>query len=210
MSIQEEIWYNHSMKKELEYININGYYGGDQHWYDDRFMRMAGCSAVCASEACAYLAGHFSHLSKLYPYDPKAITKEDFIRFMTAMFGYVTPGFMGMRSIKRFKRCFLEYANAAGVDVRMSLLAGDADCAAAKEFACRGLDEDYCVLFLLLTHKDPELDEYTWHWFTLTGYEREGDQMTVDFATWGKKQTFDFDRLWNTGTLQHGGMVIIR
>lgn len=198
------------MKKELDFISINGYYGGDQHWYEDRFMRLAGCSAVCASEACAYLAGRFPHLSKLYPYDSRRITKEDFIRFMTTMFGYVTPGFMGMRSIKRFKRCFLEYAKSAEADVKISMLEGYEDVAAAKEFACRGMDEDYCVLYLLLTHKDPELDEYTWHWFTLTGYEREDEKMTVDFATWGEKHTFDFDRMWNTGTLQHGGMVIIR
>jgi hypothetical protein len=198
------------MKKELDFINIEGYYGGDQHWYADRFMRLAGCSAVCASEACAYLAGHFSHLRELYPYDPLHIKKEDFIRFMTTMFGYVTPGFMGMRSIKRFRKCFLEYAKAAGANVRMSLLGGDEDAAAAREFVKKAIDEGFCVLYLLLTHRDPELDEYTWHWFTLTGYELEGDKMSVDFATWGKKHTLDFDRLWNTGTLQRGGMVTVR
>jgi len=31
----------------------------------------------------------------------------------------------------------------------------------------------------------------------------------VDFATWGNKHSFDFDRMWNTGTLSHGGMVVI-
>lgn len=198
------------MKKELDFIDINGYYGGDQHWYDDKFMRLAGCSAVCASEACAYLAGRFPHLRGLYPHDPAALTREDFVRFMTAMFGYVTPGFMGMRSIRRFKRCFLEYAKAAGVDVRMSLLEGDKDASDARNFVIKGIDKGYCVLFLLLTHRDPGMDEYTWHWFTLTGYELEEDRMTVNFATWGKKHTLDFDRLWNSGTLQRGGMVIIR
>ena len=197
------------MKTELDFIKINGYYGGDQHWYPDMFMRMAGCSAVCASEACAYLALHFPHLRKLYPYDPENITKEEFIRFMITMFKYVTPGFMGMRSIKRFKRCFTEYANAADADVRLTLLDGEADEAAAKEFVTRGLDAGYCVLNLLLTHKDSELDELTWHWFTLTGYEKTGDDMRVDFATWGKKHTLDFSRLWNTGTQSRGGMVII-
>lgn len=197
------------MKKELDFINIDGFYGGDQHWYRDRFMRMAGCSAVGASEACAYLAGHFPALRKLYPGDPNTIHKEEFISFMETVFQYVTPGFMGMSSIKRFKRCFLEYACAAGADVRLSLLSGAASADAARQFVMRALDAGYCVLYLLLTHKDGELDEFTWHWFVLTGYETEGDAMRVDFATWGKKNTFDFDRLWNTGTLSHGGMVVV-
>ncbi len=197
------------MKKELDFISIDGFYGGDQHWYQDRFMRMAGCSAVCASEACAYLAAHFPALRNLYPGDPRNIRQEDFIAFMKTVFQYVTPGFMGMSSIKRFKRCFLEYACAAGVDVRLSLLGGEACAAEARQFIMRAIDAGYCVLYLLLTHKDQELDEFTWHWFTLTGYETEGGAMRVDYATWGKKHTFDFDRLWNTGTLSHGGMVVV-
>jgi hypothetical protein len=197
------------MKKELDFINIEGFYGGDQNWYKDRFMRMAGCSAVCASEACAYLAGHFPNLRSLYPGDPLDIHKEEFISFMETVFRYVTPGFMGMSSIKRFKRCFLEYASAAGADVRVSMLGGEASADAAKEFARRALNAGYCVLYLLLTHKDKELDEFTWHWFTLTGYETDGETMLVDFATWSNKHTFDLGRLWNTGTLSHGGMVVI-
>ncbi|MEI6101604.1 MAG: hypothetical protein WCP73_07175 [Eubacteriales bacterium] len=197
------------MKKELDFINIEGFYGGDQNWYRDRFMRMAGCSAVCASEACAYLAGHFPALRKLYPGDPDHIRKEEFVSFMKTVFKYVTPGFMGMSSIKRFKRCFLEYACAAGADVRLTLLGGEAHVDEAKSFVKRAMDAGYCVLYLLLTHKDKELDEFTWHWFTLTGYVDIGESMQVDFATWGNKHSFDFDRMWNTGTLSHGGMVVI-
>lgn len=197
------------MKRELDFINIEGFYGGDQNWYRDRFMRMAGCSAVCASEACAYLAGHFPGLRKLYPGDPDNICKDEFVLFMETVFKYVTPGFMGMSSIKRFKRCFLEYACTAGVDVRLTLLGGESRADEAKQFARNAMDAGYCVLYLLLTHKDKELDEFTWHWFTLTGYEDIGESMQVDFATWGSKHSFDFDRMWNTGTKSHGGMVVI-
>jgi hypothetical protein len=198
------------MKKELDFIDIEGSYGGDQHWYKDHFMRLAGCSAVCASEACAYLAGHFPDLRGLYPYDPARIGKDAFIAFMTHMFSFVTPNFTGMSSISRFRRCFLNYAEAAGVHTRLALMNGGDSIENAKSFVTGALDEGYPVLFLLLRHKDPALDDYTWHWFNLTGYETRPDGMTVDFATWGKKHTVDFASLWDTGKLKKGGMVVIR
>lgn len=197
------------MKKELDFIRIDGAYGGDQNWFSDRFMRLAGCSAVCASEACAYLAGRFPNLSRLYPGDPRSIRKEEFVSFMQSVYQYITPGFMGMSSIKRFKKCFTEYAYSVGADVRILLLGGDAPAGEAKRFLTRALDADYCALYLLLTHKDPEMDEFTWHWFTLTGYEMNGETIMVDFATWGKKHTLPFEKLWNTGTLSRGGMVLV-
>lgn len=198
------------MKKELDFIDIEGFYGGDQHWYKDPFMRLAGCSAVCASEACAYLAGHFPHLRGLYPGDPAHIAKEEFEAFMAHMFTYITPGITGMSSIHRFGRCFLNYADSVGVGVKLTLLGGGASAEDARAFAAGGLNEGFLVLYLLLKHKDPALDDFTWHWFNLTGYEIKGESMTVGFATWGKKHTADFDNLWNTGANHKGGMVIIR
>jgi hypothetical protein len=198
------------MKKELDFIDIEGCYGGDQHWYKDRFMRLAGCSAVCASEACAYLAGHFERLRALYPYDPAHIAKKEFVAFMTRVFSYVTPGLSGMSSIERFRRCFLNYADAAGTNTRLTLLDGRESVNDARKFAADALDEGYPVLYLLLRHQDPALDDFTWHWFNLTGYELNEGRMTVDFATWGKKHSVDFARLWNTGNRHKGGMVVVK
>jgi hypothetical protein len=198
------------MKKNLDFIDIEGSYGGDQHWYKDRFMRLAGCSAVCACEACAYLAGNFPHLRSLYPYDPAHITKEEFVKFMTHMFSYVTPGISGMSSILRFRRCFLNYTDSVGTSVRLSLLDGGGAAQDARAFVTGALDEGYPVLYLLLRHKDPALDDFTWHWFNLTGYEADEGGMTVEFATWGKKHSADFDNLWDTGAGHKGGMVVIR
>lgn len=198
------------MKKELDFIDIQGNYGGDQHWYKEKFMRLAGCSSVCASEACAYLAGHFPHLRGLYPYDPAHITKKEFIAFMTRIFSFFPPGITGMSNTGRFRRCFLNYVDFAGVGVKLSLMDGGESVRDAKKFVTDALDEGYPVLYLLLRHKDPALDDFTWHWFNLTGYETNGDSMTVDFATWGKKHKVDFDNLWDTGANHKGGMVVVR
>ncbi len=198
------------MKKELDFISIDGYYGADQHWFENKFMRLAGCSAVAASELCAYLALHFDHLKKLYPFDAVHITKQDFIHFMNSMFNFVTPGIFGMRSIRRFAKCFMRYTSFVGVDVQISLLSGQNSVERAKKFIVQGIGEGYCILYLLLTHKNIEVDEYTWHWFTLTGYEQKEGSMTVDFASWGKKHTLDFDKLWKTDKIIRGGMVIVK
>jgi len=198
------------MKKNLDFIDVEGNYGGDQHWYKDKFMRLAGCSSVCASEACAYLAGRFPHLRGLYPHDPARIGKKEFISFMTGMFSFFPPGITGLSNIRRFRRCFLDYADAAGVAVRPALMDGREPLGAARDFVTAALDEGYPVMYLLLRHKDPALDDYTWHWFNLTGYETKGESMSVDFATWGSKHTADFDNLWNTGANHLGGMVVIR
>jgi len=198
------------MKKELAFIDIEGHYGGDQHWYKEKFMRLAGCSSVCASEACAYLAGHFPHLRGLYPYDPVHIGKKEFIAFMTRIFSYLPPGITGMSNIRRFRRCFLNYADFTGVRVALSLMDGGKSARDAKDFVTAALGEGYPVLYLLLRHNDPALDDFTWHWFNLTGYEKNGGSMKVDFATWGRKHQADFDNLWNTGANHKGGMVVIR
>jgi len=157
-----------------------------------------------------YLAGHFHHLRGLYPNDPAHITKKEFLAFMTSIFPFFPPGITGMSNTGRFRRCFLNYADWAGAGVKLTLMDGGESAQAAKKFVTSTLDEGYLVLYLLLRHKDPALDDFTWHWFNLTGYETNDDFMTVDFATWGRKHTVDFDNLWNTGANHKGGMVVIR
>ena len=126
------------------------------------------------------------------------------------MFSFFPPGITGLSNIRRFRRCFLDYADAAGVIVHPVLLDGREPAGAARDFVTAALDEGYPVMYLLLRHRDPALDDYTWHWFNLTGYEADEGGMTVEFATWGKKHSADFDNLWDTGAGHKGGMVVIR
>jgi hypothetical protein len=86
-------------------------------------------------------------------------------------------------------------------------MAGDAPYGDAERFVRESIDGGSPVMYLMLTHKNPMLDDFQWHWFTLTGYEETGEGLFVDFATWGKKHTFLLRELWDTRTAKRGGMA---
>ena len=44
------------MKKELDYISVEGSPGGNQDWFLDPFMKGGGCAAVTACDLCIYFA----------------------------------------------------------------------------------------------------------------------------------------------------------
>ena len=200
--------YNNFMKRELDFVNIDGtYYGGDQNWHTHPMMKLGGCSAVCACEACIYLAKEFPQFKKLYPYDTERVTKEDFLRFFETMFQYIHPGIGGLTSIDKFEKMFMKYIATTGVDVTLKKLPGCEAPLAARRFVKQSIDAGLPVMYLMLKHADPGFDEYEWHWFNLTGYEEKGEDMEVTFATWGQKHVFDFDRAWDTKKCWRGGML---
>ena len=198
------------MKKELDFFRIDDtYYGGDQNWHTHHMMKLGGCSAVCACEQCIQAAKWFDGLRGFYPYDPRQVSKEDFLRFFETMFQYIHPGIGGLTSIDKFERMFRKYTESAGVGVSFEKLDGHADIGRAKAFVRDAIDDGVPVMYLMLKHSDPAFDEYEWHWFNLTGYEICGDGMQAAFATWGRKCSFDFVRAWNTGRFFRGGMLRI-
>jgi len=198
------------MEKELDFFRIDdAYYGGDQNWHTHHMMKLGGCSAVCACEQCIVLARSFPALRKLYPYDPFHVTREDFLKFFELMFRYIYPGIGGLTSIDKFERMFLRYAQDAGVGLALEKIDGHADISQAKKFVQGAIGNGVPVMYLMLKHFDVAFDEYEWHWFNLTGYESDGEEMNVIFATWGKRCSFDFVRAWNTGKFWRGGMLRI-
>lgn len=199
-----------SMEKELDFFKIDGtYYGGDQNWHTHPIMKLGGCSAVCACEQCIALARSFPLLEKLYPYDPFHVTREDFLKFFEIMFRYIYPGIGGLTSIDKFERMFLRYAQDAGIGLVFEKLDGHAEISQAKKFVQKAIGDGVPVMYLMLKHFAAEFDEYEWHWFNLTGYESCDEEMSVIFATWGNRYSFDFVRAWNTGKFWRGGMLRI-
>ncbi len=196
------------MKRELDFITIdNTYYGGDQNWHTHGMMKLGGCSAVCACEQSIYLSKTFPALRKLYPYDPGHVSKDDFLRFFEIMFRYIYPGIGGLTSVDKFERMFQNYIETTGVCASLEKLDGHAPLSEAKQFVQDAITDGVPVMYLMLKHADPQFDEYEWHWFNLTGYEAQGDKMSVDFATWGTKCRFDFVAAWNTRKFWRGGML---
>lgn len=195
-------------RTQLDFFWIDGkYYGGDQKWHSRFLMNIGGCSAVSACEVCIYLAKTMPELRALYPFDPENVTRDDFLKFFEIMFEYIYPGMGGLTSINKFARMLGRYAETTGAKTKISTLSGSAPYAEAEAFAMHAIDAGLPVMYLLLSHSDLKFDEYEWHWFTLTGYEKTEAGMDVTFATWGKQHRFSLKKAWDTGKVWRGGMV---
>jgi len=194
--------------KELDFFLIDGkYYGGDQNWHTHHMMKLGGCSAVCACEACISLAKDFERFRPLYPFDPHNVTKDDFISFFEIVFKYIYPGIGGLASIIKFEKMLGDYVSTTDADVVIEGIEGTKTYNDAENFIIDSIDRGVPVMYLLLKHASPEFDEYEWHWFNLTGYEEKSDGMYVKAATWGAEHCLNLARMWDTGKAKRGGMV---
>ncbi len=195
---------------ELEFVNIVGSYGGDQHWLPTFLMRLGGCSTVTAAEACLYLAARHG-LTALYPGDPASVSRNEFVSFAAKMFKYVYPRMRGLTDLALYAQGIEQYAKTAGVSLSFEFCAGSKPYDKAEKFLREAIDNNCCLQCLLLEHEDERGDEslreLTWHWFTLTGYIERGDGLYAVYATYGRRGEFLFKRLWETGREPKGGLI---
>ena len=162
-----------TMKKELEYFKIGGSYGGNQDWFLDVMMRIGGCGAVTACDCCIYFARH-RNKAHLYPFDANRVTKRDYLKFAKMMKPYLRPRKGGINTLQLYIDGFFEYLKCVKED-RLTLLPLSGDLP-YEEAACavkNQVDQGYPVPCLTLHHSKPEMSDYVWHWFLLTGYDME-------------------------------------
>ncbi len=215
------------MKKELEYFYIGESYGGNQEWFQDHMMNIGGCGAVTACDCCIYLA-RYRGLDFLYPGDASGVTLWDYMRFAGRMKPYLRPRKGGINTLEMFLEGFRSYlrdaeARSKGLPaVSFETVPGEASCREAAETAVRQIDDSLPVLCLTLHHSNPEMEDYVWHWFLLTGYENTemsgavGKEnagclpMKVKAVTYGEYEWIDFETLWDTGYEQKGGLILPR
>ncbi len=72
------------------------------------------------------------------------------------------------------------------------------------------IQSGYPVPCLVLHHKSPNLKEYVWHWFMLTGYEAFEDTTLVKAVTYSAYEWLDFQELWDSGHQKKGGLILYR
>lgn len=197
--------------RELQFLDIGGAYGGDQHWFKSPMMNLGGCSTVCACHAAALLAARGDGRGTLCPFEGLTVTKKEFRPFFKEMFKYVYPGRRGMPKLSMFADGFAAYADAKNCAVSFELLEGCEPCEKADDLVRRAVDEGYSAQFLLLEHHDRDIDDIEWHWFTITGYERRSDGgLDVAFSTWGERRAIDLARLWDNRKEEKGGVLVVR
>jgi len=195
------------MQKELRLFEIDGRPGGNQDWFRDPMMKLGGCAAVCACDSCLYFA-LFRGAPELYPFDPGALCREDYVRFSRVMKPYLRPRRTGVNRTELYIDGFSRYLHDCGQNrITMRSLPGTAPEEAAWETVRRQIDAELPVPCLTLNHADPAFRDYVWHWFLLTGY-RDAPAREVKAVTYGAERWLSFSGLWNTGFAERGGLVL--
>lgn len=199
-----------ALRKELDYFTVRGKPGGDQRWFWDPVLRIGGCGAIAACDSCIMLA-RTRGLSELYPYDAQQVSRRDYKQFAHRMKAYLRPGHMGLPKLELYTAGFGRYLTSIGMNrLTMTEFGGDAPVEEAEQVLCAQLDEGYPIPCMMLQHTAPEMKEYIWHWFPLTGYDCRSDGLWVQAVTYGAAEWLNFKTLWNTGSEERGGLILYR
>ena len=197
-------------KKELPFFLIDGAYGFDQERFPDPWMKLGGCGAVTACDSCIYF-DLYKHVH-MYPYtlSGTTLTKADYVRFSKVMKPFLRPRHMGINTLEIYMDGFEAYQREilGGLQVRMRGFSGKETVEKAREMVRQQIDLGYPIPCLVLRHKDPRFEDFVWHWFLLTGYQRYREEFLVKAVSYGEWKWFDLDILWDTGYEERGGLVL--
>lgn len=197
------------MRKELNYVRIDGALGGVQDWLPDWDMNLGGCGAVTACDLCLCLAVRDA-FPALCPCDPSRPGREDFIRFTRLMRPYLAPRHHGIDFLEIYLSGLMAYWRDVGYErMRVEGLSGVVPVEAAEAAVREQLDAEIPVPYLLLRHQDPALEDLEWHWFNLAGYEEAEEGLLVKAVTYGEGQWLGLRRLWEAGEGRRGGIIRI-
>lgn len=197
------------MRKELDYVQIDGALGGSQDWLREWDMHRGGCAAVTACDLCIYLAGR-AGFPGLYPYDLARLNKEDFIRFAQVMKPYLAPRFHGVDFLETYLCGLSDYWRDVGYQgLGIEGLSGTVPLETAEAMIRVQIDEGFPIPCLTLYHQDPAFEDFEWHWYNLVGYDESPEGPLVKAVTYGEPEWLNLAMLWNTGEERRGGLIRI-
>lgn len=197
------------MKKELKYFYIEDNYGGNQNWLIDPIMKLGGCAAVTACDLCIYL-NILRNSKHLYPFDIKALTKVDYIKFSHIMKSYLRPRMTGINTLQLYIDGLGKYLEDVNDnEINMTMFSGENLLLDGEKVIIKQINKDIPIPFLLLKHKNEKFEELVWHWFLIVGYEKADNDLLIKIATYGDYNWISFKELWNTEYEEKGGMIII-
>ena len=196
------------MKRELEHFYIDNSYGGNQDWFRTFKMRMGGCGAETACDSSLYFAIHIG-VEGIYPFDPKNLSKGDYVDFAHMMEKYLWPRLGGINKVEIYIDGYSKYLEDSGVScMGMEKFNGSEPYEVAAETVKRQIDQGYPIPMLNLNHKEKEFKDFVWHWFLINGYEEADDTLLVKVVTYSTFLWLDFRKLWESGYKNKGGLVI--
>lgn len=198
------------MKRELEHFKIGNSYGGNQDWFRTFMMRLGGCGAETACDSSLYFALHMG-VEGIYPFDKENLSKDDYVDFAHMMEKYLWPRLSGINRLDIFVDGYTKYLDDRGVTcIGMDMLDGSETYENAAAAVTKQIDSGYPVPILNLNHKDKAFKDYEWHWFLINGYEQTDNTLFVKAVTYSGFQWLDFQKLWDTGFANKGGLILYR
>ena len=196
------------MKRELEHFFIGASYGGNQDWFPTFMMRVGGCGAETACDSSIYFALHRG-LSGIAPENCVMLTKQEYIDFAYEMKPYLSPRMSGIDRLDIYIDGYAQFLQDRGeTRLTMEPLDGHAPFDIAKQAVKQQIDAGLPIPTLILRHRDKAFEDYVWHWFLLNGYDKRENGFFVKAVTYSEFEWLDFEKLWNTGYDQRGGLVL--
>ena len=199
------------MLKELDYFWVGEEYGGRQSLLPDVIMRFAGCAAVTACDSLIYMT-LYKNLKNLCPFSTDQLRGRDYVAFFKTVKPYLRPRLMGINRLEIFVVAFKKFLKEHGTFFLDVLSwSGDHDEQDTVNTIRQQIDRGFLIPYLLLHHKNPNFENYEWHWFLLTGYDEKPDgRFLVKAVTYGAYEWLDFAKLWNTGYDRKGGLILFK
>ena len=174
-------------------------------------MRFAGCAAVTACDSLIYMT-LYKNLKNLCPFSTDQLRGRDYVAFFKTVKPYLRPRLMGINRLEIFVAAFKKFLKEHGTFFLDVLpWSGDHDEQNTVETIKQQIDRGFLIPYLLLHHKNPNFENYEWHWFLLTGYDEKPDgRFLVKAVTYGAYEWLDFAKLWNTGYDRKGGLILFK
>ena len=106
----------------------------------------------------------------------------------------IKPGFGPMTDPKTFCEKCVDYAKTKGVELGYNIVDKTLDTQAVFDHIIELIDSNILPSLLILRNPHREINEYTWHWMTITGYIKDTKEIII--ATYGKRLKMDFTKAW--------------
>lgn len=116
---------------------------------------------------------------------------EDFLNLMNRMFHYMKPGSMGYPHSKEYVKAFEEYARDNGVRIRSKRVTAWENSEEIFKKIRHDIRHNTPVVMLILQHTYKPIEDDTWHWMIITGYDRESREFMI--SNYGHRQWMPAD-----------------
>ena len=195
-----------ALKNSEDFIKImdgkRHYYGGNQEWFSDMVYQRVGCSCVAAANITAYTAINKGK-NTLYSYED--MSRVNFTKHMKDIGKFLCPDErIGMISTLNFMERVVDFAGSRFVKVKPHWITTEFDFEKIKDFIKEALKNNIPLTLLMLKNK--KLEEFSWHWMTITKlFENEGKNY-LSLSTWGENRVIaleDFYKYSHYGTLTY-------